>query len=231
MLFGVIILIGTGYTFFKGFLTPRERNLFMIVLPLQVIDNIAMIILEESDFSDKRYLFWFEVFTAADIFCCAIVLFPIVWSISHLKQAAMTDGKKLFNLEKLKLFQKFYIIVICYIYASRMGTFILDLKLPFDQKWIAEASSELITLAFFIVVGVKFKPVRSNPYLKLTQTDSDAEDGEAITMNGLYENVVRVNRVSVQNEIDELIPGSIAGLNSESEDEEEDDSLLPKISR
>lgn len=62
-----------------------------------------------------------------------------------------------------------------------------------------------------------------------------------ITMNGLYENVTKLNRggTSIQNEIDELIPvfyvyqtdnlnfqGSIAGnISSDSED----DSLLPKV--
>lgn len=44
-------------------------------------------------------------------------------------------------------------------------------------------------------------------------------------MNGLYENVAK--RTTIQNEIDELIPGSIAG----NLDGSDDDSLLPKLPR
>jgi hypothetical protein len=50
-------------------------------------------------------------------------------------------------------------------------------------------------------------------------------------MNGLYENVTKLNRSSgIQAEIDELIPGSIAGNGDDSADSD-DDSLLPKVPR
>lgn len=53
----------------------------------------------------------------------------------------------------------------------------------------------------------------------------------SITMNGLFENVTKLNRgTTIQTEIDELIPGAIAG-NAMDSDDSEDDSLLPKISR
>jgi len=237
LLFGTIILIGTGYTFFKNFLTDRDRNLFMVILPLQVLDNIAMVIIEESDFGEQRYHFWFEIFVFLDLVCCIAIIWPVVWSINHLKEGAQTDGKAAFNLEKLRIFQHFYVIVIAYIYATRVAKFLVEISLPFNHQWIAEAVVELSTLFFFCLVGSKFRPISSNPYLKLTQDEnSDAESGIALTTNGLYENVQRVQRINMDDELND-IPGAIGGRrssssqNSDNEDDQDDTTLLPKTGR
>ncbi|KAI6191495.1 Seven transmembrane receptor family protein [Aphelenchoides bicaudatus] len=229
LLFGTLILIGTGYNFFRNYLTTRDRNLFMIVLPLQVIDNIALVILAESEFASQQYLFWFEVFTLLDLLCCALVLFPIVWSIRHLRRSAMADGKEV-NLTKIELFRRFYLFTIAYIYTTRLFGFFLDQWLPYNLTFVSDLMTESVTLIFFVWVGRSFRPTKANPYLRLAVND-DLEDGEAITMNGLFENVTKLNRgTTIQTEIDELIPGAIAG-NAMDSDDSEDDSLLPKISR
>ncbi len=36
VMFGVILLIGTGWSFLKPYLHPREKRLLMTVLPMQV---------------------------------------------------------------------------------------------------------------------------------------------------------------------------------------------------
>ncbi|KAH7728167.1 seven transmembrane receptor family protein [Aphelenchoides avenae] len=229
ILFGTIILIGTGYTFFKNFLTDRDRNLFMFVLPLQIVDNIVMVIIEESEFGEQRYYFWFEIFVFLDLVCCMAIIFPVVWSMRHLQEGAKTDGKAAFNLEKLRLFRQFYVIVISYIYLTRVTKFLVELVLPFNYQWVSEAIVELSTLFFFCVVGSKFRPIKSNPYLRVSQdSDDDEESGVALTNNGLFENVTRVQRISVQDELDD-IPGGIGGRDSD--DDAEDDSLLPKTGR
>ena len=53
LLFFTIVLIGSGYAFVKHVLSSNEKRVFMIVLPLQVISNVAYIILEESEQGEK----------------------------------------------------------------------------------------------------------------------------------------------------------------------------------
>lgn len=196
LLFGTIILIGTGYTFFKNFLTERDRKVFMVVLPLQIVDNIAMVILEESEFGQQGYQLWFEMFVFIDMICCFLIIFPIVWSMHHLSEGATSDGKAAFNLEKLRLFRHFYMIVISYVYLTRVLKLLLQYALPFDQEWVTDAVVECSTLVFFILVGILFRPQPANPYLKLNQDIDEAED-ISLTQNGLLEGVV--NRGSSSN--------------------------------
>ena len=53
LLFFTIVLIGSGYAFVKHVLSSNEKRVFIIVLPLQVISNVAYIILEESEQGEK----------------------------------------------------------------------------------------------------------------------------------------------------------------------------------
>ena len=51
LLFTVIILIGTGWSFLKSFLQEKEKKVLMIVIPLQVLANLASVVNGET-----RYL-------------------------------------------------------------------------------------------------------------------------------------------------------------------------------
>lgn len=54
---------------------------------------------------------WRDILHLVDIVCCCAILFPIVWSIKHLRDASETDGKAARVLAKLTLFRQFYIMV------------------------------------------------------------------------------------------------------------------------
>ncbi|CBI34595.3 unnamed protein product, partial [Vitis vinifera] len=92
-LFTLIVLIGTGWSFLKPYLQDKEKTVLMIVIPLQVVANIAQIVIDESGPYGHDWFTWKQVFLLVDILCCCAVLFPIVWSIKNLREAARTDGK------------------------------------------------------------------------------------------------------------------------------------------
>ncbi|KAL1545895.1 Protein CANDIDATE G-PROTEIN COUPLED REPTOR 7 [Salvia divinorum] len=112
LLFTVIVLIGTGWSFLKPFLQEKEKKVLMIVIPLQVLANFASIVIGETGPFIKDWVTWNQVFLLVDIICCCAIIFPIVWSIRSLRETSKTDGKAARNLAKLTLFRQFYIVVI-----------------------------------------------------------------------------------------------------------------------
>jgi len=174
--FVIIALIGTGWAFVKPFLSEKDKKIIVVVIPLQILDNIAMIIVDYTAPGSQTWFTWKDIFRLVDIICCGAVLIPIIWSIKHLREASNSDGKVARNLQKLKLFRQFYLIVVSYIYFTRIIIFLLDATLPFKLVWLGDTFSELAALSFFTVVGYKFRPSEDNPYFKLDDDDARVEE-------------------------------------------------------
>jgi hypothetical protein len=85
MLFTVILLIGSGWSLMKSYLNDKEKRIIWVVLILQVLDNVAMIVLEETAPGSQGWQTWRDVLHLVDIICCCAILLPIVWSIQHLR--------------------------------------------------------------------------------------------------------------------------------------------------
>lgn len=85
MLFTVILLIGSGWSLMKSYLNDKEKKIIFVVLILQVLDNIAMIVIEETAPGSLGWLTWRDILHLVDIACCCAILLPIVWSIRHLR--------------------------------------------------------------------------------------------------------------------------------------------------
>ncbi|KAH8344696.1 hypothetical protein KR067_003837 [Drosophila pandora] len=192
VLFITIVLIGTGWTFIKHILSDKDKKIFMIVIPLQVLANVAQIITDESDQSDAEFRTWHNIFFFVDLLCCGAILFPIVWSIRHLHEASATDGKAAINLRKMKLFRQFYIMILCYIYFTRIIVDLLQMTVVFQYAWLDEMFREMTTYVFFVLTGYKFRPVSSHPYFTVPDEDEDDDEVEVLTESGLTETVHRV---------------------------------------
>jgi hypothetical protein len=180
MLFIVIILIGTGWSFLKPFLQDKEKKVLMIVIPLQIFANAAFIMYDESGMSRKYFFTLKRIFLLLDIICCCAVLFPIVWSIKHLREASHTDGKAARNLVKLMLFRQYYIVVVSYIYFTRIVVFALDTVTIYRYRWVSNFAAEMAALVFYIYTGYKFRPVVHNPYFALDDEEEEAAAQEAL---------------------------------------------------
>lgn len=173
LLFVILVLIGTGWTFLKHVLAPRDKRLFMAVIPLQVLANVAEIILAESEEGAREHRAWRDVLILVDLLCCGCILCPVVWSIRHLQQASATDGKAATNLKKLKLFRHFYVMIVCYIYFTRIIVAFLSITVPFQYSWLDEMFREMATYVFFVLTGYKFRPAEHNPYFSVPQEDEE----------------------------------------------------------
>ncbi|KPJ00590.1 Protein GPR107 [Papilio xuthus] len=189
VLFVTIVLVGTGWNFIKHILADRDKKLFMIVIPLQVVANVAEIIIAESEEGAAEHNTWRYLFIFVDLLCCGAILFPVVWSIRHLQDASTTDGKAAINLRKLKLFRHFYVMVVCYIYFTRIVVSLLKILVPFQYSWIDEMFHEIATFVFFVMTGYKFRPAAANPYF--TPNYDDVEP-EVLTEIGVLDGVTRV---------------------------------------
>ncbi|XP_067216236.1 protein GPR107 isoform X2 [Linepithema humile] len=200
VLFITIVLIGTGWNFIKPILTDKEKKLFMLVIPLQVLANVAEIIIEESDVGNLRRETSRDTFILVDLICCGAILFPVVWSIRHLEEAARTSDKAAMNLRKLMLFKHFYMMIVFYIYFTRIVMYILKITVRFDHQWLEQTFREMASYAFFVLTGYKFRPASANPYFTVPSEETEADDeddriGVVVSGNSISRDFSKVSKV------------------------------------
>lgn len=177
-LFCIVALIGSGWQFVKPFLSDKDKQIFMIVVPLQVLDNIALVIIDETIPGMRGWSSWKNIFRLVDIICCGAIIIPIVWSIKHLRDAAAASGKAARNIHRLQLFRNFYIIIVSYIYFTRIVVFMFEATLPYGSVWLTDLCTESATIALFVVVAYKFMPEDENPLLKVYDSDEEIQTNE-----------------------------------------------------
>ena len=191
-LFTVVILLGSGWSILKAMLSERDKQLLLFILPAQVIINISLAVVEESNEGTRGWGSWSDILRIADVVCCCVVLLPIVWSIKNLREAAEHDEKALQTLSRMRLFRTFYIAVVAYVYTTRIILAMIEGSLPFRVLWVANVLAELVALAFYGYSGHQFRPAAENPYLRVQKEDLDEIEMRAEIADGGGDDAHRV---------------------------------------
>ena len=88
--FTVLLMIGSGWTLLKPTLNEWEMKVLLLVLPLQLFANLALIIDDEITKGSQKWFRWRDLFLLVDVLCVVAVALPVFWQIKFLKQGKMT---------------------------------------------------------------------------------------------------------------------------------------------
>jgi hypothetical protein len=86
------------------------------------------------------------------------------------------DGKAQNSLHKLQLFRQFYIMVVVFVYFTRIVVYVLASTVPFYLLWLGPLSTEVATLLFYTITGFKFRPAVDNPYMPVRSEDAEGQE-------------------------------------------------------
>jgi hypothetical protein len=166
--------------------------MILSVLVLQVVNNIALIMLAGETEGEASFEGWSAVLHLVDIICCCAVLIPIVWQVNALEAKLergddenKTEHEQLqpsmvasaeeaaHTLSKLKLFRSFYLAVVAYIYFTRIGFYLFATILDYKHIWVRYFVIELATLFFYVVTGIVFRPQSDDDYVAVNRKDDE----------------------------------------------------------
>ncbi|KAK1434936.1 hypothetical protein QVD17_00691 [Tagetes erecta] len=151
--FVVIVLIGAGWPYLKPVLLEKEKKVLKIVIPLQILANVASIVIGETGPYVEYWFTWNQVFLLVDFIACCAVIFPIVWSIRSFRKSDVKSGRN------VTVFRMFGFMVICYLLFTRFGVFVMKTIADYKQMWVCYAAEELGSLVLYLVVFYMFRPV------------------------------------------------------------------------
>ncbi|KAF5296016.1 hypothetical protein FQR65_LT10319 [Abscondita terminalis] len=152
-----LVLIGTGWSFIKHVLLLHDKLIFCAIIPLQILGKVSFVIFNESELSTLSHETWGTVFRVMDFLCCCCILLPVFCSLRHLRQAKGVYGEHY-------LFRNFYIMIVIYIYFTRIVPFLLHTIVSFQYGWLEQALQEIITYIFLLWTGFKFRPAVHHQY-------------------------------------------------------------------
>ncbi|KAF9204146.1 hypothetical protein BGZ59_001225, partial [Podila verticillata] len=96
----IITLIASGWIFIKPFLNEKDKKIILIIIPLQILTNVAMTISEETAVASPNWAFWGVTLTMGFLVVNCVVVAE--------------------NKIKYKLWGAFYIVTVVYVYFTRI---------------------------------------------------------------------------------------------------------------
>jgi len=114
------------------------------------------------------------LFRVGDLLCCCCVVVPVLWSLNSLrKKVDLTppESEAELNVEqksitKLKLFQRYYLLVVAYVYLRVIITYMLNMYVDYKNEWTIDFVDELLSLGFYIFICYLFRPEADNPFFE-----------------------------------------------------------------
>lgn len=91
--FCIPVLLASGWMFIKPFLSPKDKKVISVIIPLQVLANIVSAISSETTVSSQSLAFWIMILPLFDLISCGIILYTILQTKKHLASAISVDGK------------------------------------------------------------------------------------------------------------------------------------------
>lgn len=181
-LFTTILLLGSGWSLLKPFLSDRDRKIMLLLLPLQLIVNVAIAVIGESSEGSKYWSWWRDMLRLVDVGCCVAVLLPVITSIHSLRST--TDRAEQRRLGRLRQFRTFYIVLVGYMFITRVVLDYVVAIAPYYLTWAPAVIGELGALFLYIVAGYMFRPAAQAEWEKEERISAaDIEEGEELTFD------------------------------------------------
>lgn len=183
-LFTVILLLGSGWSFFQPVLGKKQSRVIVVVFLLQIMNHISLAILTHETMGELWYNRWSNILHILDIISCGAILIPIVWQVQSLEETLDEQANNDVHTEKvdiqskLTLLRSFYILVVAYIYYTRIVVYIVASTLTYKYTWIKDLIMELGTLLFYVSVGMKFAPhvLQETKYSQVKVVEEETHD-------------------------------------------------------
>jgi hypothetical protein len=121
-------------------------------------------------------MFFRSAFVIMDFCACVFLLVPIVQTQTALEERSKNNNDKLLlNTKRYRLWSRFYIWTIGYVYMTRVLVVFLAEVVPFDMTWISQFAEEVVSLIFVCMMGFHFQPMKHNPYFNLTEEETEIQ--------------------------------------------------------